>query len=182
MIAYAISDPSTLKFQTLTTDIKRFSTKADMIVYRDKLTDDYASNAKLFVKESRRYIFKKILLHSDYRLAKELKADGVHLTSTQFFDIKEAKALGLFVVISTHTEEEAKIAERLGADMVTYSPIFSTPNKGEPKGLEELRNLINSLSIPVIALGGIITKEQIESCESVGAFGFASIRYFRDKI
>jgi thiamine-phosphate pyrophosphorylase len=181
MIAYAITDPSTLHFQSLTLDIERFSTQADMLLYRDKLTDNYASNAKLFIEESRKYMLKKVLLHGNYILAKKLKADGVHLTSTQFSNIKEAKALGLFVVISTHTEQEAKKAESLGADMVTYSPIFSTPNKGEPKGIEELKHLVDLLSIPVIALGGITSKEQIDSCESVGAFGFASIRYFKDK-
>jgi len=181
MIAYAITDPSTLNFQTLSTDIKRFSIKADMLLYRDKSTDNYASNAKLFIEEAKKYSFKKILLHGDYLLAKELKADAVHLKSTQFSDIKKAKALGLFVVISTHTVEEAKKAEFLGADMITFSPIFTTPNKGEPKGIEELKSLVFKLSIPVIALGGIITKEQIDICENAGAFGFASIRYFKDK-
>ena len=178
MIAYAITDPSTLNFQTLTSDIKRFFTKADIVVYRDKSTENYTSNAKLFIEEANRYAFKKILLHADYKLAKELNTDGVHLKSTQFSDIKKAKALGLFVVISTHTIEEAQEAEFLDADMITFSPIFSTPNKGKPKGLEELKSLIAKLSIPVIALGGIITKEQIDACKNVGAFGFASIRYF----
>ena len=181
MIAYAITDLSTLNFQTLSTDIKRFSTKADMLLYRDKLTANYATNAKLFIEESKKYSFKKILLHGDYALAKELKADGVHLKSTQFSDIEKAKALGLFTVISTHTVEEAKKAELLGADMITFSPIFSTPNKSEPKGLEELKSLVVKLSIPVIALGGIITQEQIDACENTGAFAFASIRYFKDK-
>jgi thiamine-phosphate pyrophosphorylase len=35
------------------------------------------------------------------------------------------------------------------------------------------------VKIPVIALGGILTQEQIASCEEVGASGFASIRYFK---
>jgi len=182
MIAYAITDPSTLNFQTLTTDIKHFSSKADMLVYRDKDTLHYASKAELFLKESRKYKFQKILLHTDYKLAHKLKADGVHLKSTQFSDIKKAKALGLFVVISTHIFEEVKKAELLGADMITFSPIFSTPNKGEPKGIEELKSLVIKLSIPVIALGGIITQEQIDACKNAGAFAFASIRYFKDKI
>ena len=181
MIAYAITDPSTLNFQTLTTDIKYFSTKADMLVYRDKSTDNYASNAKLFIKESKRYMFKKILLHGDYILAKALNADGVHLKSTQFSDIKKAKALGLFIVISTHTIEEAQKAEHLGVDMITFSPIFSTPNKGEPKGVEVLKSLVTKLTIPVIALGGIISEEQISACAKAGASAFASIRYFKDK-
>jgi thiamine-phosphate pyrophosphorylase len=178
MIAYAITDPSTLNFQTLTQDLKYFAQKADMIVYRDKSTVMYKENAKRFVNECQQHGFSKVLLHTDYKLAHELMADGVHLKSTQFDDIEIAKALGLFVIMSTHTKEEALKAQKLGADMITFSPIFSTPNKGEPKGIEVLKDLISSLSISVIALGGVIGQEQIDLCEQSGAKGFASIRYF----
>lgn len=178
MIAYVITDPSTLNFQTLKTDLERFSTKAEMIVYRDKVTDNYRLNAKLFVETAQAYNFQKIFLHTDYRLAYALKADGVHLKSTQFTDIAKAKELGLFVTISTHTIQETKKAASLGADMLTFSPIFNTPNKGEPKGIEALKEVTSLCTIPVIALGGIVTQEHIRLCEESGAFGFASIRYF----
>ena len=182
MIAYAITDPSNLNFQTLKKDIEYFSKKANIIVYRDKCTKSYSKNAELFLRETRKYTFQKILLHTDYKLAFSLKADGVHLKSTQFDIIGNAKALGLFVVISTHSTEEALHAQDLGADMITYSPIFKTPKKGEPKGLEKLKSAVNELSIPVIALGGIITQKQIDLCKESGAIGFASIRYFTNKI
>ena len=178
MIAYAITDPSTLNFQTLTTDIARFASKADMIIYRDKSTSSYRSNAQLFLEEARKYAFDMILLHGDYQLAHKLKADGVHLTSTQFEDIEKAKALGLFVVVSTHTLEDMQIVDNSSADMMTFSPIFKTPNKGEPKGVELLEKAAYYASKPLIALGGILTQEQIEMCETCGAEGFASIRYF----
>jgi thiamine-phosphate pyrophosphorylase len=178
MIAYAITDPRTLNFQTLEQDIKRFSQKADMIVYRDKANVNYEDNAKEFMVEARKYSFDKILLHTDYTLAHKLKADGVHLKSTQFDAVVKAKALGLFVVISTHTFEEALQAQNLGTDMITFSPIFSTPNKGEAKGVGVLKKLVSILDIPVIALGGIVTQAHIGLCEVNGSFGFASIRYF----
>ena len=179
MIAYAITDPNTLNFNSLNSDLQRFAQKADMIVYRDKSTTEYQKNASLFLAEAKKHNFSKILLHSDYKLAHKLKADGVHLTSLQFSDIKKAKGLGLFVVISTHSLDEALEVQKLGADLVTFSPIFLTPNKGEPKGVEELKRVISRLSIGVIALGGIVSKEQIEACQKSGAFGFASIRHFR---
>jgi len=181
MLSYAITDPSTLNFSTLKQDVKYFFQKADMIVYRDKSSLNYASNAKDFLDECQKYNFKKILLHTDYELAHKLNADGVHLNSTQFNKIVLAKSLGLFVIMSIHTKEEALNAQNLGADMVTYSPIFTTPNKGEPKGVEELQKLTTLLNIPIIALGGIVTKEHIEQCKKSGASGFASIRYFTNK-
>jgi len=179
MIAYAITDLSTLNFNTLDSDLQRFAQKADMIVYRDKVTKYYQKNASLFLAEAKKYNFSKILLHSDYKLAHKLKADGVHLTSSEFSDIQKAKDLGLFIVVSTHSLEEALEAQKLGADLVTFSPVFATPNKGEPKGVEELRKVVSKLSIGVIALGGIMSSEQIEACRKSGAFGFASIRYFK---
>jgi len=179
MIAYAITDSSTLNFKTVDSDLKRFSTRADMILYRDKSSANYIQNAKIFLKIANRLNFDRVLLHGEIELAYRLEADGVHLTSTQFDQVSKAKKLGLFVIISTHTIDEAKKAEELGADMVTFSPIFATPNKGKPKGIEGLKKVIDSLFIPVIALGGIISTEQIARCRLSGAGGFASIRYFK---
>lgn len=180
MIAYAITSPSTLNFDTLQDDLIYFSKKASMIVYRDKTTTHYEKNAKQFLNFARGFTksFDKVLLHSDYRLAAKLNAEGVHLTSTQFTDIVPAGKLGLFVIVSTHSVAEALEAESLGANMVTMSPVFDTPNKGDAIGLAMLGKVTSSLSIPVIALGGILTQDQIQSCANVGARGFASIRYF----
>ena len=178
MVAYAITDPSTLNFQTLAEDIRRFSQRAGMIVYRDQSTLNYAENANSFLEETANHAFQQVLLHADYQLAHRLKADGVHLQSTQFDKIAKAKALGLFVVISTHSLEEALKAEALGADKVTFSPIFPTPNKGKPKGVVALQKVVERLSIGVIALGGVVSQNEILLCRESGAEGFASIRYF----
>jgi thiamine-phosphate pyrophosphorylase len=176
MLTYAISDPRTLNFDTLTSDLAHFSHKASMIVYRDKSTNHYDTNAKSFVSVAKD--FDRVLLHGDYVLAKQCDADGVHLTSTQFENITKAKAIGLFVIVSTHSKEEAKRAENLGADMITFSPVFDTPNKGKAVGLECLKEVVSSVRIPVLALGGVLTQKQIDACADVGAKGFASIRYF----
>ncbi len=178
MITYAITDPSTLNFNNLSSDLKKFSTKANIILYRDKNNSNYSYNAKIFVNEAKKYNFDKIILHQNIDLACIFQADGVHLTSSQLNLVEKAKFFKLFTIVSTHTLSEVKEAEKLGADMITFSPIFKTPNKEEPKGLDVLKEITSRVSIPVIALGGILTKEQIENCIKVGAKGFASIRYF----
>ncbi len=178
MISYAITDPSTLDFNHLERDLKRFSQKASMIVYRDKLSS--SMKGQEFVKAAKMFDFEKILIHSDYKLASAAGADGVHLSSLQLGEIPDAKMMNLFVVVSTHTIEELKKAELLGADMATFSPIFDTPDKGLPVGLEMLRSVTSQVNIPVLALGGILTEEQVRACEVAGASGFASIRYFGD--
>ncbi len=178
MISYAITDPSTLSFGTLDSDLMRISQKADMIVYRDKANDSYETFAKQFLIQAKKTTFEKILLHGSVDLASKLAADGVHLKSNQFDDIISAKQQGLFVIISCHTVDEAKKAESLGADMITLSPIFATPNKGKPLGLGALKELKGIITLPIIALGGILTQEQIDACQEAGASGFASIRFF----
>ncbi len=86
--------------------------------------------------------------------------------------------MGLCVVVSTHTLEEAKNAEKSGADFITFSPIYFTPNKGKPKGLEKLKEINGKIDIDCFALGGIVEDEQIQACKHAGVYGFASIRYF----
>ncbi|MCK5294641.1 MAG: thiamine phosphate synthase, partial [Arcobacteraceae bacterium] len=113
-------------------------------------------------------------------LAYSLKATGVHLTSTQFENIKDAKELDLKVVISCHTLDEVEKAIKYKADFITYSPIFNTPNKGEPKGVDILKDVVEKYDIDIIALGGIVTKKHIIQIEDTNCYGFASIRYFID--
>jgi thiamine-phosphate pyrophosphorylase len=150
----------------------------DFALYRDKTNKYYNTQAEHFLDVCKNFYGLKSFLHQDYQLAAQLGATGVHLTSQQFGSIVDAKNLGLEVIISTHSQEEITKAQMLGADYVTYSPIFSTPNKGEPKGVQDLEEKVARNSIKIIALGGIVTQEQIKSIEQSGAFGFASIRYF----
>lgn len=152
--------------------------KPDFILYRDKKTVHYKEIAKVFLYVASQYKEIKAFLHTDVKLAAELNAYGVHLPSTAFDEIKKAKDLGLKVIMSTHTKEEVLHAESLGADYVTYSPIFATLNKGEPKGVDDLKNLLTKTQVKVFALGGIVKQKEVESVEKSGVYGFASIRYF----
>ncbi len=147
-------------------------------LYRDKSNLDYALLAADFVEVCNEFENIKSFIHRDADLAKALNARGVHLTSTQFYAIEYAKTLELEVIVSTHTHEEVLRAQQLGADYVTYSPIFSSPGKGKPKGIEDLRELLSKCSIKVFALGGIVYEEQIAQIDKCETYGFASIRYF----
>ena len=152
--------------------------KPDYILYRDKQTSRYKEMAKVFLDVASQYENIRAFLHTDVKLASQLNAYGIHLPSTAFDEIKEAKALDLKVIISTHTLQEVLNAESLGADYVTYSPIFVTPNKGKPKGVDALKVLLTKTQIKVFALGGIVKQKEVGLVEKSGVYGFASIRYF----
>jgi len=150
----------------------------DFALYRDKHNPHYATQSEHFLDVCKNFYGLKAFLHQEYLLASKLGATGVHLTSQQSDDIPKAKALNLEVIISTHSLEEVLLAEKLGADYVTYSPIFSTPNKGEPKGVKNLQEVVEKSGIKIFALGGIVHEKQCLHVRESGAYGFASIRYF----
>jgi len=147
-------------------------------LYRDKTNPNYGVQAEHFVEVCNQFEGIKSFIHSDVDLAHRLYANGVHLTSQEFEKIEYAKSLGLEVIISTHTVKEVLAAQSQGANAVTYSPIFATPGKGEPKGTEDLKALLEKVEIDVFALGGILSEEQVNAVSETRAFGFASIRYF----
>lgn len=150
----------------------------DYVLYRDKLNQNYNLLARVFVDVCSQFDDIKSFIHQDLQLANSLDATGVHLTSNQFDEIVKAKKLGLEVIISTHTYEEVLKAQNFKADAVTYSPIFFSPEKGEPKGIEDLNNILSKSDINIFALGGIVDKSEVKQVKSTSAYGFASIRYF----
>ena len=181
---YLITDPAFYTSDPILFVQKLLHVKAkyqpDYICLRDKITSDYASIAKAVVKAGIQDKRTKLYLHTDFRLAHALGCDGVHLPSNSLHVTQNAKALGLEVIVSTHTLEEIEEAQKRGADAITFSPIFATPNKGEPLGLEKLKEINDKIHLNCFALGGIINAEQVKACEEVGVYGFASIRYFLD--
>lgn len=147
-------------------------------LYRDKSNPNYDIQAAHFVDVCIQFEGIKSFIHQKVDLAKELNATGVHLTSKQFDEIPHAKELGLEVIISTHTHEDVLKAENLGADAVTYSPIFTSPGKGKPKGVDDLKELLAKTKLKIFALGGIVESRHVDMIAEVKPYGFASIRYF----
>ncbi len=169
MIKYLITDPNY--------HYKSFK-GVDFVCFRDKKSDAFEAKATEFIVQAKEEGIENIFLSEHYLIAKKLGATGVHLTSRQFVFIPEAKRRGLKVIISTHTEAEIEEAIRKKVDFITYSPIFESPNKGTPKGIEDLKKMVLRYNIPIIALGGIISEKEILQVKEAGAYGFASIRYF----
>lgn len=181
--SYLITDPKyysnneELFRKNLTKVLK--NKKVDMACFRDKESSNFESLAKIFIEVCNEFNIEITLLNTDYELAKKLGATGVHLNSTQFDKIKEAKSLNLYVIISCHTFNEIEKAQNSYVNTVTYSPIFHSPNKGKAKGIDSLKQAIQLYEdIDIIALGGILTQEEINQIEKTKAYGFASIRYF----
>jgi thiamine-phosphate pyrophosphorylase len=131
----------------------------------------------------------RVLVNDRLDVACAVAAAGVHLTeqSISVADAKQfARKRGLpasfLVGASTHSLDSARAAADSGADYVTFGPVFATPSKaayGAPQGIERLAAVCRSVSIPVLAIGGI-TPENAAECRAAGAAGIAAIRLFQD--
>ncbi len=131
----------------------------------------------------------RILVNDRLDVALSERAGGVHLGENSL-PLQETKRLAesrdrrkdFLIGVSCHSLEAAKSAASGGADYIFFGPIFATPSKaafGAPQGLEQLAAVCRSVSIPVLAIGGV-TLENAASCLSAGASGIAAIRLFQD--
>jgi thiamine-phosphate pyrophosphorylase len=121
----------------------------------------------------------KLFINDRVDVAVAIEADGVHLghQSMPVEAVRKVVGKDLLIGVSAHNLEEARSAERGGANFITFGPVFETPSKskyGSPVGIELLKNLKNELSIPIFALGGI-KSGNISRAMGAGATGVAMI-------
>lgn len=78
--------------------------------------------------------------------------------------------------VSVHSHEEARLAEKYGADYVFYGHMYPSASKPgiPPKTINSLREVCEGLTLPVIAIGGI-TPERVKELILTGASGIAVI-------
>ena len=126
-----------------------------------RLTSRYG--AKLFIND-----------RADVALA--VDADGVHIGSSSLPLYKVRRLLGerKLIGVSCHNQTQAITAQEMGADFITFGPVYHTPSKaeyGEPVGLAKLATVAELLQIPVFALGGV----KQENCAEAVACGVRGV-------
>jgi len=118
------------------------------------------------------------LVNGSPEVAEAVHAGGVHLSSTA--DPRTARIrLGpsALIGVSTHSRAGARDAQTAGADFLLFGPVFDTPSKrlyGPPQGIERLREVCESVDIPVYAVGGI-SPERVSQVLGAGARGAAVV-------
>jgi thiamine-phosphate pyrophosphorylase len=112
----------------------------------------------------------------DVALAAE--ADGVHLAGQSLPVGVAARVAQQRVLVgrSVHGLVEAQAAVAEGADYLTFGHVFPTQSHPglPPHGLEELRQVVEKVDVPVLAIGGIST-HNLEPVLATGCAGIAVI-------
>ena len=118
------------------------------------------------------------VVNDSVEIALQCDADGVHVGQSDIKgrDIRAIIGSDKILGISAGTVEEAVAAEKAGADYIGVGAVFPTGTKknATPMTMELLKEIVSSVSIPVVAIGGI-SAENILQLRGSGVDGVAVV-------
>ena len=113
----------------------------------------------------------KLILNDYVTIAKEIKADGVHIGKTDISLLEARQILGDKVIIggTANTFEDIKFLSTLSTDYIGLGPFQFTHTKENLSpviGLDGYRNIVKQcheqkIKIPIIAIGGILAEDTL---------------------
>lgn len=105
-----------------------------------------------------------------------LDGDAVHLSAAGPYPPPRSDPDGRPGLVGRSCHDRAELARLTTEDYATLSPVYPTatkPGYGPPLRPGGLRALIAHSPVPVLALGGLETGEQVRACVEAGAAGVA---------
>lgn len=125
-----------------------------------------------------------LFVNDHWRIAAELGARAVHLGQEDLLALGEPgraalRASGLGLGVSSHAVWELCRARGLAPHYVACGPVWPTTTKlmpWRPQGLDNLAWWCRVAEAPVVAIGGILTPEQVRSAAAAGASGVCVLR------
>lgn len=161
MCLYAVTDSMWLNGRTLPEVVEEAilgGTTFMQIREKELPYDKFVALAKEVKEVTDRYNIPYVV-NDEVEIAKEIDADGVHIGQSDKALVEARKILGpdKMIGVSAQTVEQAKEAEKNGADYLGVGSIFSTYTKldADDVSLETLGAICDAVSIPVVAIGGI---------------------------
>lgn len=105
-------------------------------------------------------------------VARRLGVQQLHLSMEELRQAEPEALAGLQTGISVHSVPEALEAQQLGGAYLIAGHIYETDCKKDlaPRGLDFLREVCQSVSVPVFAIGGV-TAERVPELLARGAAG-----------
>ena len=177
---YAVTDRKWLKGESLADQVEKAARAGvTMVQLREKDIDfdEYVALAVEIAAVVHRYDI-PLIINDNVEVALASGADGVHVGQSDMKAVNARKMIGpdKILGVSAETAESALEAERCGADYIGAGAVFSTSTKEDAQNisLSELKRICNSVSIPVVAIGGI-TENNIMDLSGSGIAGVALV-------
>ena len=162
MLLYAVTDRMWLKDGETLTDVCKsvLESGATFLQIREKdLEPERFEQEAAALKSLCAAYNVPYVVNDSVEIAMDIDADGVHVGQSDIKgrDIRAMIGPEKILGISAGTVEEAIAAEQAGADYIGVGAVFGTSTKKNARNLsvEKLREIRNSVSIPVVAIGGI---------------------------
>ena len=118
------------------------------------------------------------VINDNVEVALAVGADGVHVGQGDMAasDARKKLGAGKIIGVTARTVEQAAEAERQGADYLGTGAVFATSTKGDAKEISHgtLKEICRSVSIPVVAIGGI-TAGNVMELKGTGIEGVAVV-------
>ncbi len=180
LLLYAVTDRSWLENRALVNDVEEaLKGGVTILQLREKELEE-----KEFLEEAKNIsmLCKKFnvpfIVNDNVDIAIKCNADGVHVGQSDLNAETVRKIIGedKILGVSATNKEEALIAEKIGADYLGIGSIFSTSTKldADYVSIEELKDICESVSIPVVAIGGI-SEENIRELKGSKIDGVAVV-------
>ncbi|QSX06313.1 thiamine phosphate synthase [Sedimentibacter sp. zth1] len=180
MLMYVVTDRTWLGNNSLAEQVEEaIKAGATFVQLREKdaTHDEFLQLAKEIKKITDKYNV-PFVINDNIDIAVEVDADGVHIGQNDEELLSARKRLGenKIIGVSTQTVEQAKLAEKNGADYIGVGAAFSTSTKNDADTLphQQFVDVCSSVSIPVVAIGGI-DKDNIMKLKETHVDGVAVI-------
>lgn len=104
----------------------------------------------------------KLIVNDDWRLAVAIGADGVHLGQSDGSVTQARSAFGPHAIIGVSCQdriERARVGIAAGANYVSFGRFFTSTTKPDaPPAAPDVLTAARDLGVPVVAIGGINTR------------------------
>lgn len=180
MKLYAVTDRTWLGNDSLARQVEEaIKAGVTFVQLREKNLDfdEFLSQAREIKKITDRYGI-PFVINDNIEVALACDADGVHVGQDDMAakDVRSIIGDDKIIGVSARTVEQAVLAEKNRADYLGVGAMFSTSTKldANAASIDSLRAICKTVSIPVVAIGGI-NEENILKLAGCGAAGVAVV-------
>jgi len=180
MLLYAVTDRSWLGQKTLEMQVEEaLKGGVTCVQLREKeiCEEDFLSEAIKIKALCKKYNV-TFIVNDNVDIAIKCGADGIHVgqNDMEASNVREVIGKDMILGVSAQTVEQAVLAEKNGADYLGVGAVFNTSTKLDADAVrfETLKEICYTVSIPVVAIGGI-HKNNILELSGTGIDGVALV-------